>query len=188
MITMPLLEGLDGVQKMSKSLGNYIGINEPAEEMFGKVMSISDTLMWRYYELLSDQTLGALASLRRRVEAGELHPMEAKKNLAAELVERFHGLAAVQTARDYFEARFQHRAVPEEIRQKFAAPKPVWICRLLVDLKFAKTTSEARRLLAQKAVKVDSQIVSDVNFEFDGTRHRMVEVGKNRIAQVIAQS
>lgn len=187
-ITMPLLEGLDGVQKMGKSLGNYVGINEPAEEIFGKVMSVSDTLMWRYYELLSDQPLDALASLRKRVEAGELHPMEAKKKLAAELVERFHGPASVQTARDYFEARFQHRSVPEEVRQKFTAPKPVWICRLLVDLKFVKTTSEARRLLAQRAVRVDNQIVSDVNFEFDGTRHRVVEVGKNRIAQVIGQT
>jgi tyrosyl-tRNA synthetase len=183
-LTMPLLEGLDGVQKMSKSLGNYIGINEPAEEIFGKVMSLSDTLMWRYYELLSDQGLNEISALRSRVESGELHPMEAKKSLGAELVKRFHGLAAAAGARSYFEARFQSRSTPKDIRQQFIAPAPIWICRLLVDLKFANSTSEARRLVAQNAVKVDAQLVNDVNFQFDSTRHNVIEVGKNRIAQV----
>ena len=184
-LTMPLLEGLDGVQKMSKSLGNYVGINEPAEEIFGKVMSISDSLMWRYYELLSDKRLDELAALRAQVEAGRLHPMEAKKSLAAELVARFHSAAAAAAARNYFETRFQNRAMPKDIRQQFSAREPIWICRLMVDLKFAKTTSEARRLVAQNAVKVDSELITDVNFQFDGGRHRVIEVGKNRIAQAI---
>jgi tyrosyl-tRNA synthetase len=184
-LTMPLLEGLDGVQKMSKSLGNYIGITEAPEDMFGKIMSISDGLMWRYYELLSDNGLEEISALRAKVEKSEVHPMEAKKSLAAELVARFHGVAAANTARDYFETRFQDKTLPKDIRQKFSAPEPIWICRLMVELKFASSTSEARRLVAQNAVKVDAQLVNDVNFKFDRARHQVIEVGKNRIAQVI---
>jgi tyrosyl-tRNA synthetase len=184
-LTMPLLEGLDGVQKMSKSLGNYIGITEAPEDMFGKIMSISDALMWRYYELLSDKALGEISALRAKVEQSEVHPMDAKKSLAMELVERFHGAAAADIARHYFETRFQDKALPKDIRQKFSAPEPIWICRLMVDLKFATSTSEARRLVAQNAVKVDAQLVNDVNFKFDRARHHVIEVGKNRIAQVI---
>jgi tyrosyl-tRNA synthetase len=184
-LTMPLLEGLDGVQKMSKSLGNYIGITEAPEDMFGKIMSISDGLMWRYYELLSDNGLKEISALTAKVEKSEVHPMEAKKSLAAELVARFHGVAAANVARDYFETRFQDKTLPKDIRQKFSAPEPIWICRLMVDLKFASSTSEARRLLAQNAVKVDAQLVNDVNFKFDRARHQVIEVGKNRIAQVI---
>jgi tyrosyl-tRNA synthetase len=184
-LTMPLLEGLDGVQKMSKSLGNYIGITEAPEDMFGKIMSISDALMWRYYELLSDNGLEEISALRAKVEKSEVHPMEAKKSLAAELVARFHGVAAANVARDYFETRFQDKTLPKDIRQKFSAPEPIWICRLMVDLKFASSTSEARRLVAQNAVKVDAQLVNDVNFKFDRARHQVIEVGKNRIAQVV---
>ena len=187
-LTMPLLEGLDGVQKMSKSLGNYIGINEPAEQIFGKIMSISDELMWRYYELLSDEDLKQIQARRARVESGTLHPMEAKKSLAAELAARFHGRPAAESARRYFETKFQRKATPGDIRKQFAAPEPVWICRLIVDLDFAKSTSEARRLVAQNAVKVDSELVTDINFQFDGARHRVIEVGKNRIAQAVISS
>ena len=183
-LTMPLLEGTDGVQKMSKSLGNYIGINEAPEEMFGKIMSISDDLMWRYYELLSDRNLADIHGNRSCVETGELHPMEVKKSLAEELVARFHGAAAAQSARDYFEARYQRKSLPSDIKKRFTAAEPTWICRLLVDLNFAKSGSEARRLIAQGAVRVDGQIISDVNFHFQGDLHRVLEVGKNRIAQV----
>jgi tyrosyl-tRNA synthetase len=184
-LTMPLLEGLDGVDKMSKSLGNYIGITEAPEDMFGKIMSISDALMWRYYELLSDKTLGEISALRAKVAQSEVHPMDVKKSLATELVERFHGVTAADVARHYFETRFQDKALPKDIRQKFSAPEPIWICRLMVDLKFATSTSEARRLVVQNAVKVDAQLVNDVNFKFDGARHHVIEVGKNRIAQVV---
>jgi tyrosyl-tRNA synthetase len=183
-LTMPLLEGLDGVQKMSKSLGNYVGITEAPEEMFGKIMSISDTLMWRFYELLSDQNVKNIKDLRSQVDNGSLHPMDVKKNLAVELIERFHGKSAATTARDYFEAKFQKRTTPSEIRTQFTAAEPIWICRLIVDvLKFAKSTSEARRLIAQGAVKVDGQVVSDVNFQFHHPPHQVLEVGKNRIAR-----
>jgi tyrosyl-tRNA synthetase len=183
-LTMPLLEGLDGIQKMSKSLGNYIGIDEPPEEMFGKVMSISDDLMWRYYELLSDQDLPRIRSLRESVENRRVHPMDGKKGLAEELVARFHGSEAAQGARDYFETRYQKRSMPKDIKKRFSAPEPIWICQLLADvLQFAKSRGDARRLIAQGAVKVDGQVITDVNFQFDGDVHQILEVGKNRIAQ-----
>ena len=187
-LTMPLLEGLDGVQKMSKSLGNCIGINEPAEEIFGKIMSISDELMWRYYELLSDKDLQQIQTLHAQVESGAVHPMEVKKSLGAELVARFHGAAAAKSAREYFETKFQKKIAPSDIRKQFSAAKPIWICRLMVDLAFAKSTTEARRLIAQGAVRVDGQSISDVNFEFQGDSHRILEVGKNRIAQAVRES
>ncbi len=183
-LTMPLLEGLDGVHKMSKSLGNYIGITDTANDMFGKIMSISDVLMWRYYELLSDRQTDTIQTLHSQVDSGTVHPMDAKKSLAVELVSHFHGNAAAETARNYFETRFQKRITPSEIHQRFATPEPIWICRLMVDvLKFAKSTSDARRLIAQGAVKVDGRVIQDVNFQFDGRSHEILEVGKNRIAQ-----
>jgi tyrosyl-tRNA synthetase len=185
-LTMPLLEGLDGVQKMGKSLGNYIGITEAPEEMFGKIMSISDALMWRYYELLSDRDLGEIQNLHSQVDDGSLHPMAVKKTLGMELVTRFHGASAAVVARNYFETKFQRKATPADIRTQFAAPEPIWICRLIVDVvKFAKSTSEARRLIAQGAVKVDGQVVNDANFQFDYPQHQILEVGKNRIAQAV---
>jgi tyrosyl-tRNA synthetase len=183
-LTMPLLEGLDGVQKMSKSLGNYIAIGEPAEEIFGKIMSISDELMWRYYELLSDKDLDQIHLLREQVASGVLHPMDVKKSLGAELTARFHDAGAAVSAREYFETKFQKKAAPREIRKQFSAQQPVWICRLMVDLGFAKSTTEARRLIVQGAVRVDGQTIRDVNFEFRGSAHSILEVGKNRIAQV----
>ncbi|HSF59647.1 MAG TPA: tyrosine--tRNA ligase [Candidatus Binatia bacterium] len=186
-LTMPLLEGTDGVQKMSKSVGNTIGINDAPEEMFGKIMSISDALMWRYYELLSDSNLTEIQANRSRVESGERHPMEVKKSLADELVKRFHSAAAAQAAREYFESRYQRKSLPAEIKKQFAVSEPTWICRLLVDLDFAKSGSEARRLIAQGAVKIDGQVISDVNFHFQADLHKVVEVGRNRIAQAVKQ-
>ena len=183
-LTMPLLEGLDGVNKMSKSLGNYIAISDTANDMFGKIMSASDHLMWRYYELLSDRDLRAIQILRSQVDTGALHPMDAKKSLATELVARFHGSAAANTAREYFEIRFQKKSTPSDICQQFAAPEPIWICRLMVEvLNFAKSTSEARRLIGQGAVKIDGHVIYDVNFQFHPSEHKIIEVGKNRIAQ-----
>jgi tyrosyl-tRNA synthetase len=187
-LTMPLLEGTDGVHKMSKSLGNYIGINDQPEDIFGKVMSVSDALMFRYYELLSDHPLSEIASLQSQVEDGSRHPMEVKKALAEELVTRFHGAPAAQSAQEYFEARHQKKSVPKSIRKQFLAPHPIWICRLLVDLEFAKSATEARRLVSQGAVRVDGEVVSDVNFQFTADAHRVLEVGKNRIAQLAESS
>lgn len=183
-LTMPLLEGTDGVSKMSKSLNNYIGIHEPPEVIFGKVMSISDELMWRYFELLSDKGAEEIQRIRAQVDRGALHPMECKKSLALEIVSRFHDSNAAESARDYFEIRHQKRSVPTDIRRQFSPPDRIWICQLLIDLQFARSKSEARRLISQGAVKVDGQSITDVNFEFQGKLHRVVEVGKTRIAQV----
>jgi tyrosyl-tRNA synthetase len=182
-VTMPLLEGTDGIQKMSKSLGNYIGINEPPEEIFGKTMSISDELMWRYAELLSDRPLEVIRQSRKRVAEAKEHPMDFKKSLAHEIVLRFHGQAAADSARDYFETRHQKRQVPKNIRTQFSPPERVGVCQLLVDLKFARSKGEARRLVAQGAVRVDGQVVTDISFEFQKKLHRLIEVGKMRIAE-----
>ena len=182
-LTMPLLEGLDGVHKMSKSLGNYIAITDTPEDMFGKVMSISDTLMWRYYELLSDKNLSEIRTYQKRVTTGSLHPMEVKKSLGAELVARFHGADAAAAAQNYFESRFQKKSTDFDVQKHFLAAEPIWICRLIVDLKFAKSTSDARRLIAQGAVRVDGAVIRDVNFQFHETAHRRLQVGKNRIAR-----
>ena len=183
-LTMPLLEGTDGVNKMSKSLNNYIGIHEPPEEIFGKLMSISDELMWRYAELLSDRDLEEIKRVRAQVAQGSVHPMDFKKNLACEIVSRFHGRAAAESARGYFETRHQKRSVPKDVRKQFSPPDRIWICQLLVDLEFAKSKGEARRLIAQGAVKVDGKMIRKADFEFLGRVHRLVEVGKTRIAQV----
>ncbi len=181
---MPLLEGTDGVQKMSKSLGNHIGIASAPEEMYGRAMSISDELMWRYLELLSNRPLDDVSREKAEVGAGSLHPMAIKKSLAAEIVARFHGPDAARTAADYFETRHQRKDIPREIRKGFSPPGKIWVCQLLLDLEFARSKSDARRLVAQRAVRVDGAVIDDPNFEFRRDRHRVVEVGKNRIAQV----
>lgn len=186
-LTMPLLEGIGGVEKMSKSLDNYIGINEAPEEIFGKMMSISDELMWRYAELLSDRDLEEIKKIRAQVAGGSFHPMEFKKSLALEIVARFHGQKAAEAAQDYFETRYQKRQVPKNIRIQFSPPERVGICQLLVDLKFARSKAEAKRLIAQGGVKVDGRTVSDPGFEFQKKLHHWVEVGKNRIAEAGAQ-
>ncbi|TMA38333.1 MAG: tyrosine--tRNA ligase [Deltaproteobacteria bacterium] len=179
-VVVPILEGLDGVQKMSKSLGNHVGITEAPEEMYGKLMSISDKLMLRYYELLSRQSGEQLLA----VERGEVAPMDAKKALAAELVERFHGPAAAETAARFFEERFQKRSAYEPTRIEVRTPTAdVWICQLIKEVGFAPSTSAARRLVAQGAVRVDGQAV-DVDFRFRRGVHRLLEVGRRRLAAV----
>jgi tyrosyl-tRNA synthetase len=178
-VVLPLLVGRDGSQKMSKSLGNHIGIAEPAEEMFGKLMSISDDLLPTYEELLS-RSPGRAEAVRR----GEVHPMAAKKDLAAELVARFHGSAAADGALRFFEERFQRRKAyaPQAVRLPTDADE-VWIGLLLKQVGFAASTSEARRLLAQGAVRVDGQPV-DPGFHFRRGVHRLLEVGRRRLAEI----
>jgi tyrosyl-tRNA synthetase len=179
-LVVPLLEGLDGVHKMSKSLGNHIGVSDPAEDMYGKVMSASDPLMLRYYELLSTVP----AERRRAVAEGTVHPMEAKKALAAELVARFHGEDAAERAARFFEERFQKRVVrdPEEVRIETDEPE-LWICQVLKQARLASSTSEAKRLVAQGGVRVDGTRV-DVEYRFRGGRDRLLEVGKRRVAAI----
>jgi tyrosyl-tRNA synthetase len=178
-MTMPLLEGLDGDRKMSKSYGNAIGITDRPEDMFGKVMSISDALMNRYYELLTDAPAEELSG----VKSGAIHPMEAKKRLAERIVTEYHDAAAAHRARNYFETKFQRRQVPAEA-PVYRIAQEIWVCELMKQLQFASSTTEARRLLGQGAVKVDGQTITDPNFRFVPGEHKVLEVGKRRVARI----
>jgi tyrosyl-tRNA synthetase len=174
-LTLPLLEGTDGVQKMSKSLGNYIGITEPPSEIFGKTMSISDDLMLRYYELLTDVSLD---------EVKAMHPKEAKKRLAGILVARFHSDKAAVEAENEFEAVFKSGGVPREI-ERISLPKPeMKIVDLLVETKLAPSKSEARRLIQQGGVVVDNEPVKDEKLVVDLSSEKLLKVGKRRFARV----
>ncbi len=178
-MTMPLLEGLDGVRKMSKSYGNYVGVTEAPEEIFGKLLSISDTMMVRYFELLTDVDPSEIAGIK----SGAIHPMEAKKRLAGLIVRELHDAADADRARRYFETKFQRRQVPDHV-PVFKVSEALWICELMKQLRFAPSTSEARRLLGQGAVRVDGVTVTDVNFRFVPGEHHLLEVGKRRIARI----
>ena len=174
-ITMPLLEGTDGVQKMSKSLGNYIGITEPASEIFGKVMSISDTLMIKYYELLS----AAGADRVEEIRAGAVHPRDAKVALAFELTERYWGTPAAEKAREDFNNLFRKREVPEVVEEAvLSAAEGTGIAKALVAAGLAPSTSEARRLVEQGGVKVDGAKVTDWKTELPNDKAVLVQVGK----------
>ncbi len=178
-LVLPLLEGLGGTQKMSKSLGNQIGVSDPPEAMYGKLMSISDSLMARYAALLSQRE--AISTPDR---AGATHPMASKKALAHEMVARFHGPEAADAAADFFAARFQQRIAndPEMIRVVSDAPD-IWICQLLKQVGFASSTSDARRLVSQGAVRVDGTRVG-LDFRFQAGRNRLLAVGRRRLAAI----
>ncbi|MDR3073152.1 MAG: tyrosine--tRNA ligase [Deltaproteobacteria bacterium] len=183
-LTMPLLEGLDGVRKMSKSYGNYIGIDEPASEIFGKVMSISDDLMWRYYELLSGKSLEAIAELKNGVGAGRLHPKAVKEELAVEMVARYHGEDAAEEAKKGFAAVFADGGVPEDA-VRFVCEKgeasipPVF----LADSGLASSRGEARRLIAAKALSVDGRVMLDAVTPFE-TGDYVIKLGKKRFLRL----
>jgi tyrosyl-tRNA synthetase len=186
-IMMPILEGLDGVQKMSKSLGNYIGILEPPEEQFGKVMRISDELMWRYYRLVTRVPEEEINEMERLVKEGKFHPMEAKKKLAEIIVKTFHGEEAAKRAREHFERVFSKRELPEEIPEPtISIPKsPIWLPRLLKEAGLTKSTSEARRLIKGGGVKVNGEKVVDENLEIDVLSGEFIlQVGKRRFAKI----
>ena len=186
-ITMPILEGTDGVQKMSKSLGNYIGIAEPPAEMFGKLMSISDDLMWRYLDLLSLRPAAELAAWRREVTDG-LNPMEVKFHLAGELVERFHDTAAASKAREAFVARFRRGDLPDDIPEvALDAPSGLPIGNLLKAAGLVGSTSEALRAIAQGGVRVDGQRVDDRGLHVAPGTSGVFQVGKRRFARVTLQ-
>ncbi len=184
-ITMPLLEGLDGVQKMSKSLGNYIGITDPANEMFGKIMSISDELMWRYFELLSFRAMDEIHQFRKEIDEG-LNPRDVKFRLAEELVERFHDRAAAVCAREAFIARFQKGAMPDDMPEVSVSAQDnvLAIAQLLREAGLVQSSSEGMRMVRQGAVKIDGEKVSDTGLEIaSGTTH-IYQVGKRRFARV----
>jgi tyrosyl-tRNA synthetase len=187
-LTMPLLEGLDGVNKMSKSLNNYIGITEPAGEIYGKVMSVSDELMVRYYELLSDVDLVGFEKVKAGVrgESGGLHPMEAKKALARELVGRFHGEHAAVVAEQGFVQQFKEKEIPDDIPVVTLTEQgPVWVCRLLSEAGLVKSNGEARRMIDQGAVKLDGMKLTNAEQEIVPSGEMVFQVGKRRFARVV---
>jgi len=184
-LTMPILEGLDGVQKMSKSLNNYIGINDAPDDMFGKLMSISDELMWRYFELLSFRPMSEIEGFQREIEQGK-NPRDVKFLLAEEIIARFHGQSAATKARENFIARFQKGAMPEDMPEVTvtADEEAMPIANLLHKAGLVQSTSEAMRMIQQGAVRVDGERIEDKRLVIDvGTTH-VYQVGKRRFARV----
>lgn len=188
-ITMPLLEGLDGVQKMSKSLGNYIGVNESPNEIYGKSMSVPDELMLRYYELATDISNEELEALRKGLADGSIHPRDAKMSLAKTFVRMFHGEEAAQEAENYFKTVFQQRALPTDIPE-VAVDLSAYengeanIVNLAFDLKLADSKGDARRMVQQGAVKVNEEKVDDIHQSVKLTDGMVVQVGKRKFAKV----
>ncbi len=185
-LTLPLLEGLDGVNKMSKSLGNYIGISESPNDIYGKVLSISDVLMFRYYDLLSDLSVEEIALLKKRMENGEIHPKEVKKQLARELTSRFHSQEEALKAEENFEKVFQKKGLPDDIPEVIVkAEEDIWLPQLLMDAGLVKSTSEGRRMIKQNAVSLDGEKVTDLNQAVTPGGDLLIKVGKRRFSKVI---
>ncbi|MDX1487336.1 MAG: tyrosine--tRNA ligase [Acidiferrobacterales bacterium] len=184
-ITLPILEGIDGVQKMSKSLDNYVGINEPAEEQFGKLMSISDDLMWRYLELLSAEDMLTIDQWRKQVAEG-LNPRDIKVRLAMEIVTRFHGREEAKRAYQDFVTKFQKRAIPDDIPEQEvpSATASVSVSYVLKSSGLTTSTSKAIRLVKQGGVRIDGKRVEDPNEEIASGESRVIQVGKRRFARV----
>ncbi len=187
-VTMPLLEGLDGVNKMSKALGNYIGITEPPKEIYGKLMSVSDDLMVRYYELLSDIDLAGLQRIKDGVagKAGGAHPMESKKALAREMVARFYDQDSAQQAEHDFVQQFKQKEVPDDIPVfTLQDDQSIWICRLLTDAGLTASNGEARRLIKQGAVRLSGEKVTNADLEVPPQGEVILQAGKRRFARVV---
>jgi tyrosyl-tRNA synthetase len=187
-ITMPLLEGLDGIEKMSKSLGNYIGINEEPYSIFGKVMSISDDLMWKYYTLCTDLTPAQIAAKRAEVDSGLLHPMEAKRELAKSIIRDFHDADAADAAESEFRRVFSERQAPAEIEETTlpAAAEPQLLSKVIVQAGLSESNKDAQRVIAQGGVLVDDVKVSDPRATLDASSGKsyVLKVGKRRFAKV----
>ena len=189
MIT-PLLEGTDGVQKMSKSLGNYIGIDEPPQEIFGKVMSISDDLMWRYYELCTDLSVPAIAALRENTNGGQRNPRDVKVDLAKRIVADFYSEAEARKAEDEFNAMFRNKQAPEDVEERALAASGWKLPKLLVELQLAPSMAEARRLIEQGGVSVDGERRTQNDFEVNLSADRsfLIQVGKRRFVRVTGKN
>ncbi|RXT13503.1 tyrosine--tRNA ligase [Ammoniphilus sp. CFH 90114] len=188
-IMMPILEGLDGVQKMSKSLGNYIGIGEAANEIYGKTMSVPDELMLKYYELVTDISNEELEAIRAGLESGNVHPRDAKMNLAKRFVTMFHGSEAAVEAEENFKRVFQQRALPTDIPEVSISSGiledgRIWIAKLLVELGLTASTGEARRMIQQGGVKLNEEKVEDVQAQINVEDAMIVQVGKRKFAKV----
>lgn len=186
-LTLPLLEGLDGVNKMSKSLGNYIGITESPDNIFGKVMSLSDELMFRYYDLLSDLSVDEIAALREEMNGGRVHPKEVKMRLARELTARFHDRQAADLAARQFDQVFQKHELPDDIPEcrLEVAEDVIWLPKLLLAAGLVNSTSDGRRMLRQNAVSVDGKKISVVDTDIPARGRVLLKVGKRRFCQVV---
>ncbi len=184
-VITPLLEGTDGVQKMSKSLGNYVGINEAPQEMFGKVMSISDDLMWRYYELLTDLRVEEIADLRAQTDAGARHPREVKVELARRIITDFHSAGEANAAEEEFNRIFRQKQAPDDIKDFMATVGKVKVVQLLIDADLAPSKAEARRLIEQGGVRIEGEKVTQQDAEVEVTMESfLVQVGKRRFLRV----
>ena len=181
-LTVPILEGLDGVQKMSKSLGNYVGITEKPTDMFGKIMSISDQLMFRYYLLLSDRSLDEIERLKKGVEEGSIHPMEAKKDLAEEIVKRFHGYAEAKHAREWFEQVFSKKELPDNIKD-FECSVNEKLIEIIKRLGFATSNSEVRRLASSGAITLNGEKGENADIPLIAGEY-ILKVGKRNFAKL----
>ncbi len=181
-LMMPILEGLDGVQKMSKSLGNYIGVSDEPNDMFGKVLSISDDLMWRYYELLSTKSLETIATLKSGVEDGSLHPKKVKEELALEITARYHDEAAANNAKAEFDKVHSKSQIPTDIAE-FSVDGDIWIAKALVECNIEPSTSQARRDIKQGAVKINQEKVSDEQLQLTAGEY-ILQVGKRKFAKI----
>ncbi len=193
-LTMPLLEGLDGVQKMSKSLNNYIGIDDSPDDMFGKILSISDELMFRYYELLTDIPLAEIEQLKIKINKNELHPKDCKQRLAKIIIEYYYNPDAALKAEEVFEARFsggtdwdnKDNFEDRVIEKSQWVDGKLWICKILTLAKTCKSNSGARRLIQQKAVSLNGQVVSDANMELSiPEKEYLLKVGKKQFVRII---
>ena len=182
-LMMPILEGLDGVQKMSKSLGNYIGVTDEPFDMFGKILSISDELMWRYFELLSSKSLKEIEELKLNVENGSKHPKKVKEELAMEIVDRFHGAGFGEKAKDEFEKVFAKKDIPTEI-EEFHFEKEIWICQALVDSKLVDSTSQARRDIKANAVSINQEKINDDKLILEKGEY-ILQKGKKSFAKIL---
>jgi len=186
-ITVPILEGLDGVQKMSKSLDNYIAVEDSPKDMFGKTMRVSDELMLRYYELLTDISVADLEKLKSDLKSGKAHPREVKVNLAKTLVARFHDQAAADNALAEFERIFVQKGLPDEVPVKeVSAAENIWICKLMAELGLAASSSEARRLVEQKAVERDGEKITDpqLKLQLKVGEEFILKAGKKKFVKV----
>jgi len=188
-MTLPLLEGLDGVQKMSKSLNNYVGLTEPPQEMFGKLMSISDELMWRYLSLLLNYSQEKIAKLKSKVERGELNPMDLKMELAYRIVATYHNEEKAEKAKEEFEKVFRKREIPSQIEEIWIDKEnikdgKIWIIKLLLLSGYVSGTREAKRLISQGAIKVNKQQISNSNLDIPVEDGMIIQIGKRKFFKV----
>ena len=182
-LMMPILEGLDGVNKMSKSLGNYIGVTDEPFDMFGKILSISDDLMWRYFELLSEKSIKEIEEIQKGVRDETLHPKKIKESLAMEIVERFHGNGAGEIAKEEFERVFAKKDIPTEMPE-FSFNAPIWICQALVDSKLVDSTSQARRDIKANAVSINQEKISNDKLNLEIGEY-VLQKGKKNFAKIV---